>query len=461
MEENQGTLDVGQLEALARAGEVDTVLCMFTDLQGRFMGKRVLPDFFVHEILGEEGLHACLYLLAIDMEMEPLPGYEYASWETGYGDFRMIPDLATLRWCPWLEKTVMVICDVADEETGEPVEVAPRQILKRQMERAQRAGFTIKAGSELEFYLFKDSYDDIADKGYRNLRPSSTYIMDYHMLQTTKDEWIIRQIRNGMHAAGIPIEFSKGEFGKGQHEINITYADALTTADYHVLYKHGVKEICAANGVAATFMAKWTMAEAGSSCHMHSSVWNRAGKKSLMWDERADQHHSETSRHYLGGLMATARELAWMYAPFVNSYKRYQLGSWAPTAIVWSRDNRTCGFRTVGAHGGFRVESRIPGADANPYLGYAATVAGGLWGIENKVEPPAMFVGNAYEAKDVPRVPYSLHEAVDVFRTSKIAREAFGDFVFEHLLNTAVQEQSIYDNTCVTDWELARYFERG
>jgi glutamine synthetase len=459
--QGQGVLDAEELEARANAGEVDTVLCMFTDLQGRFMGKRVMPDFFLHEILGEEGLHACLYLLAIDMEMEPLPGYEYASWETGYGDFRMVPDLATLRWCPWLEKTVMVICDIADEETREPVPVSPRQILKDQIARAADKGYVVKTGSELEFYLFKDGFDELADRGYRDARPTSSYIMDYHMLQTTKDEWILRQIRNDMRGAGIPVEFSKGEFGKGQHEVNITYSDALSNADHHAIYKHGVKEITALNGVAATFMAKWTMNEAGSSCHLHSSVWNAKGTKSLMWDEKGDHHMSDTFRWYLGGLMATAREMAWMYAPFVNSYKRYQLGSWAPTAIVWSRDNRTCGFRTVGEHTGFRVENRIPGADANPYLAFAATIASGLWGIEHQIEAPDMFVGNAYEAKRVPRVPSSLHEAIDVFRTSKVAKEAFGDFVFGHLLNTAVQEQSIFDNLCVTDWELARYFERG
>ncbi len=457
----QGKIDVNTLEELAGAGEIDTVLCMFTDLQGRFMGKRVLPHFFLEDVLGDEGLHACLYLLAIDMEMEPLPGYRYASWDTGYGDFRMIPDVATLRICPWLEKTAMVICDIADEETGEPVEVAPRQILKRQLERAAAEGYVVKTGSELEFYLFKDSFDELAGRGYRELHPSSSYIMDYHMLQTTKDEWIIRRIRNGMTGAGIPIEFSKGEFGKGQHEINVTYSDALSNADHHSLYKHGVKEICAMNGVAATFMAKWTMAEAGSSCHLHSSVWSEDGSESLMWDDTAPHHLSATFRYYLGGLMATAREMAWMYAPFVNSYKRYQLGSWAPTAIVWSRDNRTCGFRTVGEHRGFRVECRIPGADANPYLAFAATIASGLWGIENKVEAPEMFVGNAYEAKDVPRVPSSLHEAIGLFSESEVAREAFGDFVFEHLLNTATQEQVIFDNNCVTDWELARYFERG
>ncbi len=456
-----GNLDVKTLEEMANAGEIDTVLCMFTDLQGRFMGKRILPHFFLEDVLGEEGLHACLYLLAIDMEMEPLPGYKYASWETGYGDFKLIPDISTLRLVPWIEKTAMVICDIVDEETNEPVEVAPRQILKRQVERAKQAGFALKGGSELEFYLFKESYEDAAGKRYQDLRPSSTYIMDYHMLQTTKDEWLIRQIRNGMVGAGIPIEFSKGEFGKGQHEINIVYADALETADRHALYKHGVKEIASMNGAAITFMAKWTMAEAGSSCHVHSSVWNEDGSESVMWDDAAPHHMTDTFRYFLGGLMATAHELSWMFAPFVNSYKRYQLGSWAPTAIVWSPDNRTAGFRIVGHKKSYRVENRIPGADVNPYLGYAATIAGGLYGLQNKVECPPVFQGNAYEAKDVPRVPSSLHEAIDAFEKSGVAREAFGDFVFEHLLNTARQEQTIFDNQTVTDWELERYFERG
>jgi glutamine synthetase len=456
-----GNLDRNELERLVHDGEIDTVLCMFMDLQGRFMGKRIVPEFFLQEVMGEEGLHACLYLLAIDMEMEPLSGYKYASWETGYGDFKLIPDLSTLRLVPWIEKTAMVICDVVDEDTNEPVEVAPRQILKRQVERAREAGFTFMGGSELEFYLFKESFEEAAQKRYHELRPSSTYIMDYHMLQTTKDEWIIRQIRNGMVGAGIPIEFSKGEFGRGQQEINIVYADALETADRHALYKHGVKEIAAMNDAAITFMAKWTMAEAGSSCHLHSSVWNDDGTDSLMWDEDDPHHMSETFRYFLGGLMATAREMTWMFAPFVNSYKRYQLGSWAPTAILWSRDNRTVGFRIVGEHKSLRAENRLPGADMNPYLGYAATIAGGLYGIQNKIECPEIFVGNGYEAKDVPRLPSSLHEAIDEFEKSQVAREAFGDFVFEHLVNTARQEQVIFDNTVVTDWELERYFERG
>ncbi len=459
--QRQGMLTVAELQELAHDGSIDTVLCMFTDLQGRFVGKRVLPDFFLEEVLGEEGLHACLYLLAIDMEMEPLPGFAYASWETGYGDFRMVPDLSTLRWYPWVERTAMVLCDIADEDDGEPVAVAPRQILKAQIAKAAEMGFQVKTGSELEFYLFKDSFDELAERRYQDPRPASPYIMDYHMLQTTKDEWFIRQVRNGMRGAGIPVEFSKGEFGKGQHEINITYSDALSNADHHAIYKHGTKEIAALNGIAVTYMAKWTMAEAGSSCHTHSSVWNGDGTESLMFSQDGPHHMTDTYRWYLGGLMATAREMAWMFAPFVNSYKRYQLGSWAPTAIVWSRDNRTCGFRTVGEHTSARVECRLPGADANPYLAFAATIASGMWGIRNKIEPPEMFVGNAYEAKDVPRVPTSLHEAIETFRGSTVAREAFGDFVFEHLLNTAVQEQIIFDNQVVTDWELARYFERG
>jgi glutamine synthetase len=457
----QGKIDVKTLEELVDAGEIDTVLCMFTDLQGRFMGKRVLPHFFLEEVLGEEGLHACLYLLAIDMEMEPLPGYRYASWETGYGDFKMVPDLSTLRLVPWIDKTAMVICDIHDEETNEPVEVSPRQILKRQVERAAAEALAIKTGSELEFYLFKDSFEEAASHRYQDLQPSSPYIMDYHMLQTTKDEWFIRQVRNNMVGAGVPIEFSKGEFGKGQHEINFTYRDVLQTADNHAIFKHGVKEMAALAGASVTFMAKWTMAEAGSSCHMHSSVWNADGTESLMWDDDDPHHMSETFRHYLGGLMSTAREMAWMYAPFVNSYKRYQLGSWAPTAIVWSHDNRTCGFRVVGEHKGNRVESRLPGADVNPYLGYAATIAAGIHGIKNKLDAPEMFQGNAYEAKDVPRVPTSLHEAIDELAGSEVAREAFGDFVFDHLVNTARQEQVIFDNQVVTDWELQRYFERG
>jgi glutamine synthetase len=458
---DEGRLTVDAIEALIRNGGIDTVLLVFPDQQGRFMGKRVTGDFFLRDILdGEGAVHACNYLLAVDMEMEPLPGYAYANWDTGYGDLKAVPDMSTLRLIPWIEKTALVICDVFDEETGEPIEVAPRQILKRQIERAKEAGYTVKVGSELEFYLFKDSFEDAAAKGYKAIQPHSTYIMDYHILQTTKDEYVIRAIRNGMDGAGVPVEFSKGEFGRGQHEINLRYADALEMADRHVIYKNGVKEIAHAAGRAVTFMAKWSMAEAGSSFHLHSSVWDPGGTESLMWNEKGHHHFSPVFEHYLGGLMATAHEMALMFAPSVNSYKRYQLGSWAPTAIVWGHDNRTCGFRIVGEHQGFRVECRIPGADANPYYAFAATIAGGLHGIENGLKAPDMFKGNAYAAKDILRVPSSLHEAIDAFEGSAVARKAFGDFVFEHLLNTARQEQLVFDNNVVTDWELARYFER-
>jgi glutamine synthetase len=459
---NRGMLDAKTVTDLIGRDEIDTVLMVFPDQQGRFMGKRLTGRYFVEDVLegGEGAIHACNYLLAVDMEMEPLPGYAYANWDTGYGDLAMKPDLSTMRTVPWLDKTALVICDAYDEESGELVEVAPRQILRRQLDRAKAAGYTVKCGSELEFYMFKDSYEEAAEKHYKGMHPHSDYIMDYHILQTTKDEYMIRQFRNHMDNAGVPVEFSKGEFGRGQHEINLRYAEAMEMADRHAIYKNGVKEIAALNGRAVTFMAKWSMTEAGSSCHLHSSLWNEDGSKSLMWSDDGEHHLSDLFRGYLGGLMSTARELSWMFAPSVNSYKRYQAASWAPTAIAWGHDNRTCGFRLVGEHSGFRIESRIPGADANPYYAFAATIAAGLHGIENGLEPPPMFHGNAYEAKDVPRVPTSLHEAIAEFERSEVARKAFGDSVYEHLLNTARQEQVIFDNNTVTDWELYRYFER-
>jgi glutamine synthetase len=453
-----GNLDRKTLERLVSDGEVDTVLVVFPDLQGRFMGKRVTGPFFLHEILGEEGMHACNYLLTVDVDMEPLPGYRYANWDKGYGDFQLVPDLETLRVIPWLEKTALVICDILSEE-GEIVEVAPRQILKRQIERARAAGYTVKAGSELEFFLFRDSYEEAAEKGYRDLLPHSPYIEDYHILQTTKDEYLIRQIRNGMDAAAVPVEFSKGEWGRGQHEINLQYADVLEMADRHVIYKNGAKEIAALNGRSVTFMAKWSMEEAGSSFHLHSSLWGEDGKDDLDWDDDDPDHMSETFRYYLGGLMDTAREMSWMFAPYVNSFKRYQPDSWAPTAVVWGHDNRTCGFRIVGHGKSFRVESRIPGADANPYLAFAATIAGGLHGIENKIAAPDEFRGNAYEAKDVPRVPWNIVESIEELEASEVARKAFGDEVHFHLVHTARQEWARF-NATVTDWELRRNFER-
>ncbi len=449
-------MDVTELEQLVAADEVDTVLVVFPDLQGRFVGKRVTGHFFVDHVLAD-GIEACNYLLAVDVDMTPLPGYRFATWEQGYGDVACRPDRSTLRRVPWLDKTALVICDLYDTETAAPVEVAPRQILRRQLERAAAMGFTVKCGSELEFYLFRDSYEDAAARRYRELTPHSDWIEDYHILQTTRDEYLIRQIRNGMDAADVPVEFSKGEAGRGQHEINLRYTDALVMADRHTVYKNGAKEIAGLNDRALTFMAKYSMDECGSSCHLHSSLWSADGTTALDADPTVGM--SESFRHYLGGLIAHSRELAWCFAPYVNSYKRYVPGSWAPTAVVWGRDNRTCGLRLVGHGAGLRIESRIPGADCNPYIAFAATIAAGLAGIENRIEPGDEFAGNAYEAEDVPRIPSTLVEAIALFEASEMAAKAFGDEVHYHLLNTARQEWATF-NAAVTDWELIRNFER-
>ena len=459
---DRGRLTVDETRGLIDAGRVDTVLMVFPDQQGRFMGKRVTGDFFLRDILeGEGAIHACNYLLAVDMEMEPLPGYAYANWDTGYGDLKAVPGHGHASRGPLAGEDRpghLRRARRGDERAHRGVAAADPQAADRTGEgRRLHRQDGIGAGVLPVQGLVRRRG---RPRAYRDLQPHSSYIMDYHILQTTKDEYLIRKIRNDMDAAGVPVEFSKGEFGKGQQEINLRYADALEMADRHTIYKNGVKEIASLGGRAVTFMAKWSMAEAGSSFHLHSSVWDDPGEESLMWDGDGHHHLSETFGYYLGGLMDTAYEMAWMFAPSVNSYKRYQLGSWAPTAIVWSHDNRTCGFRVVGEHQGFRVECRIPGADANPYYAFAATIAGGLHGIEHKIEAPEMFVGNAYEAKDVPRVPSSLHESIAAFEGSEVARGAFGDAVFEHLLNTARQEQIIFDNNVVTDWELSRYFER-
>jgi len=452
-----GRLDVDTLDRLIADGDVDTVLVCFPDLQGRLVGKRVTGHFFRDHVLAD-GIEACNYLLAVDIDMTPLPGYEFAGWEQGYGDFVCRPDLGTLRRIPWLEKTALVLCDLVDE-AGDPIEVAPRRILQRQIERATAAGFTINCGTELEFYLFRDSYEEAAAKGYADLDAHSAVIEDYHILQTSRDEYLIRAIRNGMDAAGIPVEFSKGEAGRGQHEINLRYADALEMADRHVIYKNGVKEIAALHGRAVTFMAKYDMDECGSSCHVHSSVWNSDGSTSLMWNESAPDHLSDVFQGWLGGLVQHSGELAWLFAPTVNSYKRFQPGSWAPTALAWGRDNRTCGFRVVGHGAGFRVESRIPGADCNPYLALAATIAAGLHGIEHHEVAPARFEGNAYEAKDVTRVPWNIVDAIDELERSEVAVKAFGSAVHAHLVNTAKQEWAAFGQV-VTDWERRRCFEQ-
>jgi glutamine synthetase len=442
-------LNLDDLRSEVESGAIDTVVVAFTDMQGRLMGKRLHAGFFLDEAV-EHGVEGCNYLLALEMEMDPVPGYEIASWERGYGDFRLAPDMATLRRIPWLEASALVLCDVLWHD-GSPVGPSPRQVLAGQVERARKLGFEAMFGSELEFFLFKESYADAHAKHYRDLTPSVPYILDYHVLATSYDEPLIRQIRNGMQAAGIQVESSKGEAWAGQHEINFRYSDALTMADNHVVYKNGAKEIAHLNGCSLTFMAKPDHAWVGSSCHVHGSLWRD--------DENAFAGESETFRQFLAGWIAGARELAVFLAPNINSYKRYAAGSWAPTTLAWGYDNRTCGFRVVGQGAGARVETRIPGADVNAYLAFAALLAAGLHGIEQGLEPPAVFEGNAYES-DVERFPSSLREAIAELESGSIARAAFGNEVVDHYLNYASTEQRLFDQV-VTCYERERLFERG
>ena len=416
-------IDREGLEALIRRGDIDTVLTVFPDGLGRLMGKRVVGRYFLDHVLAD-GVHACIYLFTVDMEMEPLPGFRLTSWERGYGDMKLVPDLGTWRVLPWLPKTALVFCDVYTEE-GAPIEEAPRWVLRRQIERAQKRGFVVKTASELELYLFRETFDEARQKRYHGLTPVSGYLEDYHILQTSKEEPLVRAIRNHMEAARVPVESSKGEWGRGQEEINLRYAEALEMADRHVLYKHGVKEIAWSQGCSVTFMAKYDAGAAGSSFHLHSSLWDRADKKNL-FAAAGSREGTPLFQQWLAGQMAMARELAYFYAPTVNAYKRYQAGSFAPTRIARGWDNRTCGFRLCGEGAGFRVENRIPGADANPYLAFAATIAAGLHGIEKKLKAPRPYEGNAYEDASLPQVPKTLREALGELERSKVAREALG-----------------------------------
>jgi glutamine synthetase len=454
-----GMIAVTELQEMVAAGEIDTIVTAVCDMQGRLVGKRVTGSFFVDHLL-DHGTHLCTYLLGTDMEMNTPDGYALMNWETGYGDYLNRPDWETLRVLPWLEKTALVLGDVVAEPTGELVPVAPRSILRRQIERARNIGLRPMMASELEFYLLRETYEEAADKGWDGLRPWGWYNEDYQLLQATKAEPIYRRLRNEMTAAGVPIEFSKGEAAPGQHEVNIHYGDALESADRAVLYKHGAKEIAHQHGCAITFMAKPDQTWTGSSSHVHMSLWDPAGERNLFADPAAPGEMSPLMRHFLAGLLAGSRELSLFIASNINSYKRYAVASWAPVNIVWARDNRTCGFRIVGHGSALRIEDRLPGGDANPYLAYAAMLAAGLHGIERKLEPPPEFRGNAYEAHGVPRVPRAMYEAIAAWRESALAREAFGEAVLDHYLNMAEVEQRDYD-MAVTDWERRRYFERG
>ncbi|HEX2110650.1 MAG TPA: glutamine synthetase family protein [Gaiellaceae bacterium] len=439
-----------ELESEVAAGSIDTVVVAFTDMQGRLMGKRVHGEHFLQEELAARGIEACDYLLATEMDMDPVPGYEIASWEEGYGDFVLRPDLSTLRRLPWLDATALVLCDV-EWHDGRPVEPSPRQVLKRQVERARELGFEPMFGSELEFYLFRETYAEAHAKRYLDLTPSVPYILDYHVLATTYDEPLIRQIRNGMHAAGVPVEYSKGEAWPGQHEINFRYADAVTMADRHTVYKNGAKEIAHLNGCSLTFMAKPDAGWIGNSCHIHSSLWREG--------ENAFAGESDVFKRYLAGQIAALGELAIFVAPTVNSYKRYAAGSWAPTTLAWGHDNRTCGFRIVGHGSSLRTETRIPGGDVNPYLGFAALLAAGLHGIEHELALPPPLEGNAYES-DADRFPGSLRDAIEALERGTIARAALGEAVVDHYLNYARTEQELFDRV-VTSYERERMFERG
>jgi glutamine synthetase len=453
----KGMLSLDELRGEVEAGTIDTILTCFTDMQGRLFGKRVEGEFFLEES-ASHGIEGCNYLLALDMEMDPIPGYDMANWEKGYGDFNLSPDLETLRRIPWLDRTALVICDVG-WENGEPVVQSPRQVLKRQVERAAERGYLPMFGSELEFYLVKENYADAYAKHYRDLTPTIPYILDYHILATTFDEDVIGDLRRSMQGAGIPVESSKGEAWPGQHEINFRFSDAITTADRHSIYKNGAKEIANQHGQAITFMAKPDHTWIGNSCHIHSSLWSPDASHSLFVTENG-HGPSPAFNGYLGGLAAHMRELSIFVAPNINSYKRYASESWAPTTLAWSYDNRTCGFRIVGHGNGFRVESRIPGADANPYLAFAAMIAAGLQGIDDGLDAPPKFEGNAYADESLPRVPSTLREAIDELEKSTMARATLGDEVVDHYLNYARTEQRLFDQT-VTCYERERFFERG
>jgi glutamine synthetase len=443
-------LTLNELKRDVESGSIDTVVVAFTDMQGRLMGKRLMGEFFVEDNVGEHGVEGCNYLLALDMEMDPKPGYQIASWERGYGDFGLIPDMATLRRTPWLEATALVLCDVVWHD-GTPVAPSPRQVLKRQVDRAAMLGFTPMFGSELEFYLLQETYAEAHAKHYLDLTPSVPYILDYHILASTYDEPFIRQVRNAMQGAGMRVETSKGEAWPGQHEINFRYAEALTMADNHTIYKNGAKEIAFENGCSVTFMAKPDHTWIGNSCHIHSSLWRG--------DESAFEGESDTFKHYLAGQIACLKELAMFVAPTINSYKRFAAGSWAPTTLAWGHDNRTVGFRIVGHGPAMRTETRIPGGDANPYLAFAALLAAGLYGIEHELELPPPLEGNAYES-DAERFPHSLLEAIEALEAGTMARVAFGDDVVDHYLNYARTEQQLFDQV-VTNYERERLYERG
>jgi glutamine synthetase len=445
-------LSLEDLKTLVEGGDVDTVVVAITDMQGRLQGKRCSARYFLEEVINH-ATEACNYLLAVDVDMRTVDGYEMSSWARGYGDFVMRPDLATLRLMPWGPGSALVLCDL-EWEDGTPVEASPRQVLKGQVARLAERGLVAYVGTELEFMVFQDSYEEAWQLGYQHLTPANQYNVDYSIVGTSRLEDLLRRIRNEMTAAGMYVESAKGECNLGQHEIAFRFADAVTTCDNHSIYKTGAKEIAHQEGRSLTFMAKWDERE-GNSCHIHMSFRSNAGEMVM-----SDGGHGITPLmgHFIAGQLACAPELTYFLAPNINSYKRFVPGSFAPTALAWGRDNRTCATRVVGAGPSLRVECRIPGGDVNPYLAVAALIAAGLHGIDAQLPLPPEFTGNAYESTCA-RVPTSLREAADLLRGSRVAAAAFGQSVVDHYLNAARVELDAY-SSAVTDWERVRGFER-
>ncbi|MFJ2559897.1 MULTISPECIES: glutamine synthetase family protein [unclassified Streptomyces] len=446
-------LSIEELRVLVESGEIDTVVLAFPDMQGRLQGKRFAAPFFLDDVL-ENGTEGCNYLLAVDTDMNTVDGYAMSSWERGYGDFAMRPDLSTLRRVPWNEGTAMLVADLAWHD-GSPVVAAPRQILRRQLERLAGHGYTAHVGTELEFIVFKDTFEEAWDSGYRGLTPANQYNVDYSVLGTGRVEPLLRRIRNEMATAGLTVESAKGECNPGQHEIAFKYDEALVTCDQHAIYKTGAKEIASQEGVSLTFMAKFNERE-GNSCHIHLSLQDEHGTNAMAGDGPGGM--SPLMRHFLAGQLAALRDFSLLYAPTVNAYKRFQPGSFAPTAVAWGYDNRTCSLRVVGHGRSLRFENRLPGGDVNPHLAVAGLVAAGIYGIENELELPEACAGNAYAA-EYPHVPTTLAEAAALWENSPIAHAAFGEEVVAHYSNMARVEVDAF-NAAVTDWELRRSFER-
>lgn len=454
----KGLLTLEELRSRTADGSIDTVVVCFPDMQGRLIGKRFEANFFVES--GYKETHACDYLLANDIDMEPVPGYAAANWGKGYGDFVLLPDMDTLRVTPWLEGTALVLCDVVDHQDHNPLPHAPRSILKAQLERLNNAGMTAFAASELEFYLFDEDYRSLRDRRYHKPLTAGDYIEDYHVFQTTKEEPVLRAMRNGLQEAGIPVECSKGEWGPGQEELNVRYSEALVMADRHVIMKNAMKEIAFAHDKSITFMAKWNHEMAGNSAHIHMSLWDADGRDPLFYNEFADHGMSQTMRKFVAGQLKYAADYTAFLAPYINSYKRFQEGTFAPTKLVWSRDNRTAAFRLCGESSkAIRIECRVGGADLNPYLAYASLIAAGLQGLEEELELPPAHEGDAYVGKRLRSLPTTLAGATQTLTKSKMLRHAFGNAVVDHYVRAAEWEIS-ESNRKVTDWDLMRGFER-